>query len=199
MDLNRFPRQTSMAQSRVEPHFTDLDHSVYDTQNQMIDVIPKLTNPSLPHASPVTPFENVMGDFGYTVNNFAEKPSAFRSPKQNPTDSTCAFNKTASTNTITPSNLEVCSPILRLPNFHEALRADEEKSSKNATAKLEQMITQFAPITVKSTINDRSQRLLNLISTTVGPCASKDFPFNVPKLEEQALRYLKMTNDQITA
>ena len=100
----------------------------------MIDVIPKLSNPSLPHASPVTPCENAMGDFGYTVNTFAEKPSAFRSPKQNPTDSTCAFNKTASTNTITPSNLlEDPSPILKLPNYHEALRADEEMSSKNAT------------------------------------------------------------------
>ena len=182
-----------MAQSRVEPHLMDLSHLVYDTQ--MIDVIPKLSIPSLPHASPVTPFEAV-GDFGFTVNNFAEKPSAFRSPKQNPTDSTCAFNKTASTNTITPSNLlEDFSPILRLPNFHEALRADEEMSSKNATAKLQQMINQVAPITVKSTINDRAQRLLNLINSTVGPSAGKDFPFNVPKLEKQALRYLKLTNE----
>ena len=198
MSLNRFPRQPFMALSRDEPHLTDLSNYVYDTQ--MINVIPKLSIPSLPHASPVTPYEAV-GDFGFTVNNFAEKPSAFRSPKQNPTDSTCAFNKTASTNTITPSNLlEDYSPILRLPNFHEALRADEEMSSKNAnaTAKLQQMITQIAPITVKSTINSRSQRLLNLINTTVGPSASKDFPFNVPNLEKQALRYLKLTNDQIT-
>lgn len=186
MSLNRYSAQASFTHSRADPNINCHELHMYDTQNQILDVIPKLSVPSRNHASPTTPFEIVdcVGDFGYTVNNFAEKPQAFRSPKQNPTDSTCAFNKTASTNTITPSNLlEDCSPVLKLPNFHEALRADEELSSKNA-AHIQKMITKIAPITVKSTINDRAQRLLNLINTTIGPCASREFPFNVPKLEK---------------
>ena len=35
-----------------------------------------------------------------------------------------------------------------------------------------------------------------MINTTLGPCASKDYPFNVTKLEQQALKYLKLENDQ---
>ena len=78
--------------------------------------------------------------------------------------------------------------MLMLPNFHEALRADEEMT----VSAVQSMISKIAPITVKSTINDRAQRLMNLINTTVGPCASKDYPFNIPKLERQALKYLNL-------
>ncbi len=47
---------------------------------------------------------------------------------------------------------------------------------------------------MKSAINDHAQKLIALIGSTVGASASEEFPFNIAKLEQQALRYLKLEN-----
>ena len=133
MSLSQFSNQASVISSRDEPLTANFHYSIAEPQNAIANALPKFV---VPQPSPVTPFEqldsmSMVGDFGYTVTNFAEKPfDALISPNQYQGDSTCAFVK-GSVNRYTPSNAEEeeRSETLYLPNFHEALRADEEASA----------------------------------------------------------------------
>ena len=76
MSLDRFSNQAYSSSSRDEHPTATFHLGMYDTQNLHVSVLPKF---SVPQPSPATPFElvdcmSMIGDFGYTVNNFAEKP-----------------------------------------------------------------------------------------------------------------------------
>ena len=133
MSLNQFSNNASLTSSRDEPLTANFVYTMSESQNPIANALPKFV---VPQPSPVTPLEQIdcmsmVGDFGYTVTNFAEKPfDALISPNQNQADSTCAFVK-GSVNRYTPSHIEEeeRSETLYLPNFHAALRADEEMSA----------------------------------------------------------------------
>ena len=46
------------------------------------------------------------------------------------------------------------------------------------------------------TYDERAKRLLDMIDKKIGPSSKHDFPFNFPKLEKQALKYLKLEDEE---
>ena len=67
---------------------------------------------------------------------------------------------------------------LKLPNFHEALLLNEQRSE------LPPRRTDLTVSVRTSSFVDQAQKLITLIGNTIGPGSSYDLPFSIDELEK---------------
>lgn len=71
-----------------------------------------------------------------------------------------------------------------------------QKESAQLIKGIEDIATSFQKkIEAQKKFDDRAKKLLKLIDTKIGPSSNEKYPFDFPKLEKQALKYLKLEEE----